>query len=434
VSAIAPMVERTPEHRLRFNLHPGQQRAFWSNKRFVLVLAGLQSGKTSMGALWLWAEMQRKGPGDYLVAAPTFPLMEMKLVPEFKRLFVQQLQAGTYQGSPVRVFTLNPHGEQMLWGKPQDETTRVIFGFGADPDSLESATAKAAWLDEAGQKKFKRESWVSIQGRLSLHQGRVFITTTPYTMGWLKSELYDPWIAADRNHPDIEVVNFRSVDNPLFRRVEYERMKSILPGWMFTMRYDGLFQRPAGQIYDCWSDENILPWFAIPEHWPRFLGLDFGGVNTAAIFIARELAQDGAATGRYIGYREYLAGGKTAAQHATTLRTGEPMIPTAVGGSKSEGQWRSEFAAGGLGIHPPVVSDVEIGIQRVYGLIKAKQFVILDTGMGGFLDQVQSYSRPLDENGEPTEGIEDKDTYHYLDAARYILGFLAAGLDGSWVA
>lgn len=41
---VLPMVERTPDHKLRFNLHSGQQRAFWSDKRFVLVLAGLQSG------------------------------------------------------------------------------------------------------------------------------------------------------------------------------------------------------------------------------------------------------------------------------------------------------------------------------------------------------------------------------------------------------
>ena len=426
MSAVAPMVEVTPEHRLRFNLHAGQQRAFWSDKRFVLVLAGLQSGKTSMGALWLWAEMQRKGPGDYLVAAPTFPLMEMKLVPEFKRLFVRQLGAGTYQGSPVRVFTLNERGQRMLWGKPQEETTRVIFGFGADPDSLESATAKAAWLDEAGQKKFKRESWVAIQGRLSLHQGRVFITTTPYTLGWLKDELFDPWQEANGEHPDIEVVNFRSVDNPVFSRDEYVRMRNILPTWMFAMRYDGRFQRPAGMIYDCWSKtENVIPDFTIPVNWSRSIGLDFGGVNTAAVFLAEEQTTAGERTGRYIAYREYHAGGRTASQHADALQHGEPRIGRAYGGSKSEGQWRHEFAQGGLPTEEPPVSDVEVGITRVYGMLKGRNLLVC-ASLKGLIDQIESYSRPLDDKGEPTEGIEDKESYHYLDALRYVV----AGLTG----
>ena len=31
-----------------------------------------------------------------------------------------------------------------------------------------------------------------------------------------------------------------------------------------------------------------IPRIAIPPEWPRFLGLDFGGVNTAGIFFAQE--------------------------------------------------------------------------------------------------------------------------------------------------
>ena len=57
----------------------------------------------------------------------------------------------------------------------------------------------------------------------------------------------------------------------------------------------------------------------------------------------------------------------------------EPRIPTCAGGSKSEGQWRREFAAGGtvngvrvagIPIHGPAVPEVqsiEVGIQREWG-------------------------------------------------------------------
>ena len=62
---------------LTLNLHAGQQRAYWADERFLLILAGTQSGKTSIGPAWLFREMQRRGPGDYLIASPTFPLMEL---------------------------------------------------------------------------------------------------------------------------------------------------------------------------------------------------------------------------------------------------------------------------------------------------------------------------------------------------------------------
>jgi hypothetical protein len=46
----------------RFNFHAGQQQAWKSTKRVVLVLAGARSGKTSFGPLWLYREMSRLAP------------------------------------------------------------------------------------------------------------------------------------------------------------------------------------------------------------------------------------------------------------------------------------------------------------------------------------------------------------------------------------
>jgi len=82
-----------------------------------------------------------------------------------------------------------------------------------------------------------------------------------------------------------------------------------LPPWKFLMKYDGLFTRPAGLIYGSFDEsKHKVPRFAIPAEWPRFLGLDFGGVNTAGIFFAEERVGL-KPTGRLIAYREYKAGG-----------------------------------------------------------------------------------------------------------------------------
>lgn len=414
----------TPQGKLRFSLHRGQWKAWQSPKRFVLVLAGTQGGKTSFGPLWLYREIQHKGPGDYIVATPTFPLLELKLLPEFRRLFEQHLALGRYVGSPSKKFVFSPGGFERTFGRrpaPDDPPVQIFFGHAQDPDSLESATAKAAWLDEAGQKKFRRDSWQAILRRLSIHQGRVLLTTTPYYLGWLKTDLHDP---ARQGHPDIELINFKSLDNPNFPRAEYERARSTLPRWKFDMFYNGLFVRPAGQIYDCFDPAvHVRPAFVPPEDWPRFLGLDFGGVNTAAVKLAKNPAAE-----EYFVYAEYKAGGRTAREHVEALMRGEPRVPYAVGGARSEGNWRLEFAAAGLGVLAPPVADVEVGINRVYGLLKSGRLYVMDN-CPDLIDEISSYSRVLDENDEPTEQIEDKETYHRADALRYIATYLARGIN-----
>jgi len=415
--------EITPARKVRYNFHPGQWRAWNSDARFVAILAGTQSGKTVFGPTWLFREIQRRGAGDYMVVTPTFQLLGKKALPAFRHLFENLLQVGTYIGSPIRRFEFSRAGSRRVFGKrwDGDAKTTVFFGHAQDPDSLESATAKAAWLDEAGQRKFRRGSWDAIRRRLSIHQGRVLITTTPYDLGWLKQVIYDPWKSGESD--EIEVVNFKSIENPAFPRSEYDAARRELPQWKFNMFYNGLFERPAGLIYDCFIDDgphtHKVPRFAIPDTWSRWLGLDFGGVHTCGVFYASEPQ-----TKRLFAYREYLGGGLTAAGHVEKLLAGEPLRPTAVGGSwSSEEQWRREFRAAGLPVRRPAVKGVEVGIDRVYGAHKRDEIYVFDD-LVGYLDQKLSYSRELDDNDEPTAKIQDKQDYHYMDAERYIIGWL----------
>lgn len=428
VPEIAQPTFRDGKHRLDYSqFHQGQREAYHSTARFTLVLAGTQGGKTAVGPPWLLKQIKERGAGDYMVAAPNFTLMEKKALPEFLRLFQDAMHLGEYKAQ-IRKFVFSHEAARRMWGHDSLIPTQIYFGYGENPDSLESATLKAIWIDEGGQKAFKRESWDAILRRLSIEEGPVMLTTTPYTLGWL-SEL-----VRKADELGVRVINFPSLWNPRFPRSEWERAKRELPAWKFTMFYRGIFERPAGLIYDCWdAAKNSMPAFTIPDAWPRFLGLDFGGVNTAGIFVAEEQNAEGKATGRYIPYREYHAGGRTASQHAVALLQGEPRIPTTFGGSKSEGQWRQEFASAGLSIEPPPVAEVEVGINRVYGLMAQRNLIVLDA-LRGLLDQILSYSRVLDERGEPTEAIEDKDTFHYLDALRYVVAGITDPGPQYWIA
>ncbi len=409
-----PLAEIIPPGKLRLNFHVGQRRAWDSTARFVCVIAGTQSGKTSFGPHWLRREIQRRGPGDYLVVAPTYPLLSLKTLPEFLNLFRRTLRLGDYVGSPTRCFTLSPRGEQQTFGGRQDVATHVYFGHASDPDSLESATAKAAWLDEAGQNKFRLGSWEAIQRRLSIAEGRVLITTTPYNLGWLKQKLHDPWKRGDTS---IEVIRFDSTTNPVFPVAEFARARATLPAWKFNLYYRGIFTRPAGLIYDSFDpDRHTCPRFTVDPRWARYLGLDFGGQNTAGVFFAEDPGN-----GKLYAYREYgPTGGATAAQHVAALTRGEPYMPVVAGGAKSEQQWRDEFAAGGMPVHEPDVSEVEIGINRVYGAFATGRIIVFND-LDGLLDELGSYSRVVDDAGEITEEIQDKNEYHLLDAVRYIV-------------
>jgi hypothetical protein len=197
------------------------------------------------------------------------------------------------------------------------------------------------------------------------------------------------------------------------------------------MFYRAIFTRPAGLIYDAFDEQqHKCPRFTIPAHWPRYLGLDFGGVNTAGVFYAAECAPGTSTpTGRLFLYRSYKAGGRTAAEHTRALLAGEPMLPECVGGSKSEGQWRDEFRAAGLPVREPDITDVEVGIDRVYGAHRRGELLIFED-QEAYLDEKSAYSRELDEAGEPTEKIEAKETFHHMDAERYIIGYLKSSSAG----
>lgn len=421
---LIPHPEIPGKHRLEFFPHPGQMEALESTARFVTICAGSQSGKTTMGPLWLWDEIKRMGPGDYLVATPTFPLLALKLLPEFRNFFEDTMNAGRYLQSPTKQFRFSQEGKDRLWGRgayPRDKVT-VFFGTANRPDSLESATAKAAWLDEAGQEGFKLGSYQAIRRRLALAQGRILTTTTPYSaFGWFKTELYDPAVRGDR---DYDLVRFESIMNPAFSVDEWNEQRDLLPEWKFNLFYRGILTRPAGMIYDCWDDSFVVDDFVPPPEWKIHVGLDFGGINTAAVF----LAENPLDKTLYLFDEYYPQELRTARDHATAIAAiaTKKRRGTVVGGSKSEDQWRLEFSDAKFPILRPLVSDVEVGINRTYGIIKSARLRV-DRSCEGFIGEVEKYSRKLDDNELPTDDIEEPNRYHHLDALRYLSTHLNQG-------
>ena len=179
----------------------------------------------------------------------------------------------------------------------------------------------------------------------------------------------------------------------------------------------------VGRIYDVFDRaRHLCRPFAIPDEWPRFLGLDFGGLNTVGVFFARNRE-----TKKLVGYRIYAQPNQTGAEHGQALLKGEPGVPFCVGGSPSEGQWRRELRTGGIPVNEPDISEVEIGIDRVYGALRRDEVVFFDT-LGPVIEQFETYRRPVGPSGEVLPGIHNKAAYHYCDAIRYIIGRLMRGI------
>lgn len=375
---------------------------------------------TSWGPCWLWREIQRRGPGDYGVVCPTKVLAKNKVIPVLIDLFQRKLGLGEYNVSD-NIFRFSSAGKVRMFGRDDGIETTITVKHATDPESLESMTWKAAWLDEAGQNKFKLGSWEAIQRRLAVYQGRVLISTTPYSLGWLKQKIWDKWKAGS---PHIKCIRFDSTENPAFPKEEFELARQNLPEWKFNMFYRAIFSRPAGLIYDSFDEQiHKVKRFVIPVGWKRYLGLDFGGIHTAGLFLAEDPI-----TRRFYAYREYFPRtGRTAKDHVEHLLKGEPVKPYAVGGSKSEDQWRSEFSAAGLHVAEPSVSEVSVGISRVWGAHKRNEIYVFDD-LEHYLNEKMTYSYELGDDGEPIEEIEDKDTFHLMDAERYIVGYLCRGV------
>lgn len=405
---VAPFRE-VVDGELRLNFHPGQTRAWESRRRVVVMLSGTQGGKTVFGPHWLDREMQERGAGDYLAVTATFPLLRLKMLPELQMVFCSLLKTMEWKASD-KVF----ESREKVRGAP---AYRIIVGSATNPESLESATALGAWCDECGQHQFQRQSWEAINRRLSLAQGRILATTTPYELGWFKTEVYDPW-REDPAGSDIEMIQVDSTVNPAFPQAEYRRAMETLPRWKFNMFYRGVYEKPAGLIYDSF-DETVcsIPRFELPREWLRYVGQDFGPQNTAALWYAQDPG-----TGYLYVYREYLEGGLSSYDHAQkfkVLSRGETVVKR-VGGSAAEDGWREAFTAAGWPVSKPREHEVEVGINTVYGWHQQNKLFVFND-LKRYLDEKLTYSRKLDDNYQPTEAIDNKSRYHILDSERYIL-------------
>lgn len=422
------------------SLHPGQMRAWQSNTRFTFVLSGTQGGKTSFAPWWLAREIEQMGSGDYVAVTANYDLLKLKMLPELLRCFCEHLKIGKFWAANKVIEIQDPKGKFWATTQNDDMYARIILrsasaGTGdVGVRGLESTTAKAAWLDECGMDDFSRTAWEAVLRRLSLNKGRVLGTTTLYNHDWLYDDVYQKFMAGDK---DYDVVQFESIENPMFPLSEWERAKKALPEWKFNMMYRGVFDRPAGQIYgDFNTNKHVVDIQEIPAHYPIIVGIDPGAVHTATVWLAQST------DGKYTVFHESLAGDMTTAQHVANAKRISDKFSSVrfYGGAPSEKQFRMDWTNAGINVQAPGVTDVEAGIDRVISLIKNDKLRV-GKNCPLLLRDLADYSRELDSRGEPTDKIRNKEKYHLADALRYAVssvrtensgGFRIIGTSRKW--
>lgn len=231
-------VSKLRPQRLEVRLPPlveWQQEIAASEKRFKVVVAGRQSGKTAFGAALCVAEAARGG--DVWWVAPSFPIGELgwKIIDELCR----QIPDTRFEGRPVFRITLPSGGTIQL--RSAD-----------NPDSLRGATLSGVVFDEAAIAK--PEAWPTLRPTLSVRKGWALFISTPKGLNWFH-DLYED--AASRQ--TWQRWRFPSSVNPYLDADDIENAREEMSSLVFSQEYEAEFiSHGSGMFHSEWLQHYFV--------------------------------------------------------------------------------------------------------------------------------------------------------------------------------
>lgn len=272
-------------------------------------------------------------------------------------------------------------------------------------------TLRWIWADEAGQMKL--DAWINFQGRLSILQGKLFITTTPYALNWLKTDFYDNW---KKGIKDYKVVQFRSIDSPYFPQEEFERAKNTMDVRVFRRRYCGMLEKMEGLVYD-----DFMPSLHIIK--PKEIqfkeiiaGIDWGFNNQTAVaiigvdndnyfYLIDEYYRRGMITSEIIEKLKFYLD-----KYKVRFWYPDPAEPDRLEEMKLAGLFPREVNKS--------KGSVALGIDKVRALIKQNRFKVFNTCRYA-TEEFNLYCYPDEADKITDDPIKEND--HLMDAIRYAI-------------
>lgn len=117
------------------------------------------------------------------------------------------------------------------------------FRTAEDPESLRGAGLDIMWIDEAAFIPNSR-AWVVSRPALADKQGIMYTTTTPQGKNWFYEEFWSDKALKD---PDQGRVEYRSIDNPHFKREEWEKLLETYHPLHFKQEFMAAFDAMSGR-------------------------------------------------------------------------------------------------------------------------------------------------------------------------------------------
>lgn len=155
---------------------------------------------------------------------------------------------------------------------------------------LTSLNLDAAWIDEVTELP-DAAPYMEVCRRLRGPMGphRLWVTGTPAGLDWI----WDLYVK--ENKPDHHYVHAPTRTNAAHLPVEYEnRLRSVLSPEEKLRFLEAQFNAFGGQIFWNWDEDvHVVEPFPIPEHWPKYRGLDPGYAQDPAACILVTVDEDG---------------------------------------------------------------------------------------------------------------------------------------------
>lgn len=394
-----------------FKLHQYQAEAWKSldnpNIREVALVAGIQGGKTSFGALAMLhvvaLSLKRKEKANFIVSADNYKTLSQATVPTFLKFFTARL--GKYNQGKEEFNLKNG--------------SKIFFRTSTDPNSVEGIPDCAfAWIDEAG--KCSRLFKINVLGRVARLMGKVLYTSTPYSMNWLYSEVEKPYRLGERD--DIAFIQFSSADNPAFPRAEFDRQRLLLDPRTFRRKYMGIHERLEGLVYELTSNNFCEP-FTLPKGTRVYAGIDFGfaeGHEFAMLIMAIDPAGH-----RYLIGEFKQAGLDPVAQIQTCMMKQkvfnieqfycDPARPDMIALMN-----KSSLRAVGFHMGRENYKSIMSGVSYLQGIIREGRLQLFRGSCQELEDELETYHWPEDNEGNVKREEPVKTNDHLLDALRYV--------------
>lgn len=271
-----------------FTPHPSQLRVLKSDKRWVVVLAGVRGGKTySCAAAFLLrifkdvaegrlntsvpatGDRYRRPRYHAWVCAPTYDLLKEP------RRYIRQLL-------PESLIEAFYEGRE-LWLKGG---ILIEFKSTDNAKALVSAGLNGMWCDEAD--RIDADAWRGqLRTRLSDKQGWCIFSSTPYAAraGFLFQDFIGLSAEAKAEF-GVDFISWRFIDNVYNSLAEWKHAKATIPERYFKREYEASLDAFVGLVYELRDDHHIID--VVPDRKifrTVVAGVDWGWNDPGAIVV-----------------------------------------------------------------------------------------------------------------------------------------------------